>query len=130
MTKTGTVTFYNEEEGYGFITVLLGDSLQEADAFFHISDYPDEDPQEGDRLKLSLVRNQKGWRAKNIKLESKSKKQNDPKGNPKNLRVQEIDPEYEKKTSTRVKKKSKKTKDKKEASNPFKNNTDNKNDLL
>ncbi|THE64883.1 cold shock domain-containing protein [Salinadaptatus halalkaliphilus] len=136
MAKDGTITFYNEEKGYGFITTLLGDEMQEADAFFHISDYPGENPTEGTRLKFSMVKNEKGWRAKNIKVTSQPKKTSGTNSRT-NFWKRDIDPEYEKPQTPYLKNTAKKDgvnnddEDEDEGQlNPFDEGIGNKNDLL
>ena len=69
---TGTVRFWNEAKGYGFIT-LDPRSVVAADVFLACWALPKKvtEPQRGDRLEFDLCSDKKEankYRAKNIKL--------------------------------------------------------------
>ena len=58
----GTVDFFNDEKGYGFIETDDADD----DVFFHVSDVPGPDPEEGDELEFVIEDGDRGPRAANI----------------------------------------------------------------
>lgn len=58
----GTVKFFHDEDGYGFITTDDADD----DVFFHISDVSGVDPDEGEEFKFDIVQGDRGPRAANI----------------------------------------------------------------
>ena len=64
MPESGTVKWYNEEKGYGFIARARG-----ADVFLHHSAIADEGQRtlsEGDRVTFDVVEGPKGLQAKNV----------------------------------------------------------------
>lgn len=63
MAAEGTVTFFHDEGGYGFIDT--DDS--EEDVFFHMQDTDlDEDLEEGDEVTFDIGQGDKGPRAENL----------------------------------------------------------------
>lgn len=58
----GTVVFFHDEDGYGFIE---SDDTDD-DVFFHITDVPGPDPEEGDEFEFSTEEGRRGIRAANI----------------------------------------------------------------
>ena len=61
--KTGTVKFFNEAKGFGFIT----DQESNTDYFVHISGLIDE-IKEGDSVEFELKEGKKGLNAVNVKV--------------------------------------------------------------
>ena len=61
--KKGTVKFFNESKGYGFIT----DTETNEEYFVHISGLIDENLQEGDDVEFELKEGRKGLNAVNVK---------------------------------------------------------------
>ncbi len=61
--KKGTVKFFNESKGYGFIT----DTETNEEYFVHISGLIDENLQEGDEVEFELKEGRKGLNAVNVK---------------------------------------------------------------
>ncbi|MEI6123503.1 MAG: cold shock domain-containing protein [Bacteroidota bacterium] len=61
--KTGTVTFYNDAKGFGFIKV---DNSQES-IFTHVNSHQDK-IKENDRVSFQVERGAKGFNAVNVKL--------------------------------------------------------------
>ncbi len=61
--KKGTVKFFNESKGYGFIT----DTETNEEYFVHISGLMDENLQEGDDVEFELKEGRKGLNAVNVK---------------------------------------------------------------
>lgn len=61
--KTGTVKFFNESKGFGFIT----DQASNTDYFVHISGLIDE-IREGDTVEFELKEGKKGLNAVNVKV--------------------------------------------------------------
>ncbi|SNR52332.1 cold-shock protein [Lutibacter flavus] len=61
--KTGTVKFFNEAKGFGFIT----DQESNTDYFVHISGLIDE-IREGDSVEFELKEGKKGLNAVNVKV--------------------------------------------------------------
>ena len=59
---TGTVDFFNETGGYGFIET---DEIDD-DVFFHMEDIGGEDLQEGQEVEFDIEQADKGPRAKNL----------------------------------------------------------------
>jgi CspA family cold shock protein len=62
---TGIVKWFDEKKGFGFITI----DDEQGDAFVHFSDIVGEGFRtlhEGERVKFSLVSNEKGPKAKNV----------------------------------------------------------------
>ncbi len=60
--KKGTVKFFNESKGYGFIT----DAESNEEYFVHVSGLIDE-IQEGDNVEFELKEGRKGLNAVNVK---------------------------------------------------------------
>ena len=63
--KTGTVKFYNEAKGFGFITPKEGG----ADLFVHATGLVDEIHQ-GDEVSFDVSEGKKGPNATNVKVEA------------------------------------------------------------
>jgi len=61
--KKGTVKFFNESKGFGFIT----DSESSSEYFVHISGLIDE-IREGDEVEFELKEGKKGLNAVNVKV--------------------------------------------------------------
>jgi CspA family cold shock protein len=61
--KTGTVKFFNESKGFGFIT----EQESNTDYFVHISGLIDE-IREGDSVEFELKEGKKGLNAVNVKV--------------------------------------------------------------
>jgi len=61
--NTGTVKFFNESKGYGFIT----DETTNKDIFVHISGLVD-DIKEGDRVEFEISEGRKGPNAVDVKV--------------------------------------------------------------
>ena len=61
--NTGTVKFFNETKGFGFIS----DSDSQSDIFVHVSGLIDE-IREGDDVTYEVKEGQKGMNAVNVKL--------------------------------------------------------------
>ncbi|WP_370391253.1 cold-shock protein [uncultured Winogradskyella sp.] len=61
--NTGTVKFFNESKGYGFIT----EEGQDRDHFVHISGLIDE-VREGDNVEYDLQEGKRGLNAVNVKV--------------------------------------------------------------
>lgn len=61
---TGTIKFFHDEKGYGFI---ITDDVDD-DIFFHITDVDDNDPdlREGDDVKFDIKQEERGPRAVNL----------------------------------------------------------------
>jgi CspA family cold shock protein len=65
-TKTGTVKWFNDQKGYGFITQDDG-----PDVFVHFSDIVGSGYRtlrEGQRVTFTVVRDEKGLKAQNVRL--------------------------------------------------------------
>jgi CspA family cold shock protein len=60
---TGIVTFYTEEDGYGFIETDAADD----DVFFHVTDVPGPEPEQGDTFEFEIEQGDRGPRATNIR---------------------------------------------------------------
>ena len=60
---TGTVKFFNETKGYGFIT----EDGSEKEHFVHVSGLTDK-VQEGDQVEFDLQEGRKGMNAVNVKV--------------------------------------------------------------
>lgn len=58
----GTVSFFNNDEGYGF----LESDDEDEDVFFHISAVPGTDPEEGDEFEFDIEQGDRGPRATNM----------------------------------------------------------------
>ncbi|MFP4470312.1 MAG: cold-shock protein [Bacteroidales bacterium] len=61
--RTGTISFYNDQKGFGFIK----DSGSRQDVFFHINNCHD-DVKEGNRVSFETEQGPKGPAAVNVKL--------------------------------------------------------------
>ncbi|TYL38033.1 cold-shock protein [Natronococcus pandeyae] len=59
---TGTVAFFNDTGGYGFIETEETDD----DVFFHMEDVGGEDLEEGQEVEFEIEQADKGPRAKNL----------------------------------------------------------------
>ncbi|GGL56559.1 cold-shock protein [Halocalculus aciditolerans] len=59
---TGTVAFFNDEKGYGFIETDEADE----DVFFHMEDVGGPDLEEGQEVEFDIEEADKGPRAKNV----------------------------------------------------------------
>ena len=60
---SGTVAFFNERKGYGFIE---SDDADE-DVFFHMEDVGGPDLEEGQEVEFEIEQAEKGPRAKDLK---------------------------------------------------------------
>ena len=60
---TGTVEFFNEQKGYGFIETEDADE----DVFFHMEDVGGPDLEEGQEVEFDIEEADKGPRATNVK---------------------------------------------------------------
>ncbi|MFB6133740.1 MAG: cold-shock protein [Halanaeroarchaeum sp.] len=59
---TGTVAFFNERKGYGFIETEAADD----DVFFHMEDVGGPDLEEGQEVEFDIEEADKGPRATNL----------------------------------------------------------------
>ncbi|WP_232701156.1 cold-shock protein [Halobacterium wangiae] len=59
---TGTVDFFNEQKGYGFIETDEADD----DVFFHMEDVGGPDLEEGQEVEFDIEDAEKGPRATNV----------------------------------------------------------------
>ncbi|MGM0591804.1 MAG: cold-shock protein [Halobacteriota archaeon] len=59
---TGTVVFFNDTGGYGFIETEESDD----DVFFHMEDIGGPDLEEGQEVEFDIEKADKGPRAKNL----------------------------------------------------------------
>jgi len=60
---TGTVDFFNDTKGYGFIRTDASDE----DVFFHMEDVGGPDLEEGEEVEFDIEQTDKGPRAANLK---------------------------------------------------------------
>lgn len=60
----GTVKFFNEDKGYGFIE---RDDDEDEDVFFHVSELQGFEPEEGDEVEFGVEQGDRGPRAAHIK---------------------------------------------------------------
>jgi len=60
---TGTVSFFHDRKGYGFIETDDSDD----DVFFHMEDVGGPDLEEGEEVEFEITSGQKGPRAANVK---------------------------------------------------------------
>lgn len=60
---TGTVAFFHDRKGYGFIETDASDD----DIFFHMEDVGGPDVEEGQELEFDITQTDEGPRATNIK---------------------------------------------------------------
>ncbi|MFC7165732.1 cold-shock protein [Halospeciosus flavus] len=58
----GTVAFFNDEKGYGFIETEAADD----DVFFHMEDVGGPDLEEGQEVEFEITESEKGPRAENL----------------------------------------------------------------
>ena len=65
---TGTVTKYEEERGYGFVSTLDVKDASTTDVFFHISDVDASSVEVGWRFQFDVFSSRKGFRAGNINV--------------------------------------------------------------
>jgi len=69
---TGYVSYYNSEEGYGFISTSDIEDSENSDTdglidvFFHVSSYPDESPKEKDRVQFEVLKTDDGFKTDEI----------------------------------------------------------------
>jgi cold shock protein len=61
--QTGTVKFFNNSKGFGFITPESG-----ADLFFHISEVRGDEPRDGDTVEFEVGQGKKGPCAVNVSV--------------------------------------------------------------
>ncbi|MFB6120189.1 MAG: cold-shock protein [Halobacteriaceae archaeon] len=59
---TGTVAFFNDQKGYGFIETDAADD----DVFFHMEDVGGPDLEEGQEVEFEITEGDKGPRAENL----------------------------------------------------------------
>ena len=62
----GTVDFFNDTGGYGFISTADGDLDDDEDVFFHMEDVGGEDLTEGTEVEFEIESSPKGPRAANV----------------------------------------------------------------
>jgi CspA family cold shock protein len=62
----GTVDFFNDTGGYGFISTDDGDLDDDEDVFFHMEDVGGEDLTEGTEVEFDIESSPKGPRAANV----------------------------------------------------------------
>ena len=72
MSKTGTVKWFNESKGYGFITITPepGDNGKAQDCFVHYSAIEGDGYRtltEGEQVEFELVQGQKGLAAEKVR---------------------------------------------------------------
>ena len=61
--STGTIKFFNNEKGFGFIIQDGG-----SDLFFHVSEVQGNEPKEGDKVEYEVGEGRKGPCAVNVKV--------------------------------------------------------------
>lgn len=61
--RTGTVKFFNNSKGFGFITPDSGDDL-----FFHVSEVRGDEPRDGDKVEFEVGEGKKGPCAVNVSV--------------------------------------------------------------
>lgn len=61
--NTGTVKFFNNDKGFGFITMDSGEDL-----FFHITEIQGTEPKEGDKVEFEVGEGKKGPCAVKVKV--------------------------------------------------------------
>ena len=67
---TGSIVYYNSEEGYGFIDSPGTSNLEldgSEDIFFHVTEHPDDEPKENKRVKFDIKKSNEGVKAVNIR---------------------------------------------------------------
>ena len=62
----GTVDFFNDTGGYGFISTDDGDLDDDEDVFFHMEDVGGPDLEEGQEVEFDIESSEKGPRATNL----------------------------------------------------------------
>lgn len=62
--KKGTIKFYNEEKGFGFIT----ENGESSDVFFHVSGLISQDIEKGDEVTFKTEQGKKGIVAVDVTL--------------------------------------------------------------
>jgi CspA family cold shock protein len=62
----GTVDFFNDTGGYGFISTDDGDLDDDEDVFFHMEDVGGPDLEEGQDVEFDIESSPKGPRATNL----------------------------------------------------------------
>lgn len=67
---TGRIVNYFTGDGYGFISTFDLNDSGPTDIFFHISDFPDANPQQKQPLQFNVKKTSDGYRAINIELRS------------------------------------------------------------
>ncbi|MDG5760157.1 cold shock domain-containing protein [Natronococcus sp. A-GB1] len=78
MVKQGTVTCYKKDKKHGYISSSeLGDDGEEAEIFFHISDFHDGFPKEGATVMFETGEDEKGYRTIEVLSSSEPKTIND-----------------------------------------------------
>lgn len=65
--QTGTIKFFNESKGFGFIT-----STEGKDCFLHISALNGETVQEGDEVTYDIEETPKGISATNVQITNRA----------------------------------------------------------
>lgn len=63
--KTGTVKFFNNTKGFGFITQDEGDDL-----FFHVSEIQGQEPKDGDKVEYEVGEGRKGPCAVSVRVKN------------------------------------------------------------
>lgn len=59
---TGTVSFFHDDDGYGFLETDDADD----DVFFHISEVSGPEPEEGEEFEFEIGQGDRGPRATNM----------------------------------------------------------------
>jgi len=63
----GTVKFFHDRKGYGFIERNDTDEDEDDDVFFHMEDIEGPDLEEGEEVSFDIEESDKGPRAKNLR---------------------------------------------------------------
>ena len=63
----GTVKFFHDRKGYGFIERNDTDEDADDDVFFHMEDIEGPDLEEGEEVSFDIEETDKGPRAKNLR---------------------------------------------------------------
>lgn len=75
----GTITDYNNDDGYGFMTTvdlastLAGDVRDSQDVFFHISEVESGWVEEGDRIQCAVVESDQGLECQSVRVIKRAK---------------------------------------------------------